>query len=133
MLSDPRSCDRPWDFLVEDVRVGRQRVADAKAIVADEADDVAWERFVHRLAFVAEDLVGAGQAHLLPGAGVMHGHVALELAGANTDEGDAVAVLRVHVRLDLEDETGERRVFGRDKRRRGSVPASIAWLALTLR
>ena len=38
----------------------------------------------------------------------MHGHVALELAGANADERDAVAMLRVHVRLDLEDETGER-------------------------
>ena len=29
------------DFLVEDRRVGRQRVADAEAVVADQADDVA--------------------------------------------------------------------------------------------
>jgi hypothetical protein len=42
----------------------------------------------------------------------MHGHVALELAGANAHERDAVAMLRVHVRLNLEDEAGERRVLG---------------------
>ena len=38
-----------------------------------------------------------------------HRHVALELAGDDADERDAVAVLRVHVRLDLEDEAGEGR------------------------
>ncbi len=44
----------------------------------------------------------------------MHGHVAVELAGADADERDAVAMLRVHVRLDLEDETAKRRIFRRD-------------------
>ena len=119
------------DFLVEDVRVGRQRIADAEAVVADKADDVAGERFVHRFALVAENLVRAGEAHFLPGARVMHGHVALELAGTNADERDAVAMLRVHVRLNLEDETGERGVFGRDKRRRSLAPASfvLSWIS----
>ena len=51
----------------------------------------------------------------------MHGHVALELAGANAHEGDAVAMLRIHVRLDLEDEPGERGVLGGDQRRLLSV------------
>ena len=48
-------------------------------------------------------------------ARVEHVHVALEFSGNNADEGHAVAVLRVHVRLDLEDEGGEflgRRIDG---------------------
>jgi hypothetical protein len=48
------------NFLVENFWVRRQRVADAKAIVADEADDVAGIRLVHGLTFVAEQFVRTG-------------------------------------------------------------------------
>ena len=48
-------------------------------------------------------------------------HAALEMAGAEPDEGDAVAVLGVHVRLDLEDEAGDRRLPGADRARLGRV------------
>ena len=51
--------------------------------------------------------MGGGEANLFAGALVRHDHVALELPGADADEGDAVAVLRVHVGLDLEDEARE--------------------------
>ena len=44
----------------------------------------------------------------------MHRHVAVELAGANADKRDAVAVPRVHVRLNLEDETGKFRILRRN-------------------
>ena len=81
------------DFLVENFGIGRQRVADAKAVVADQADDVAGIRFIHRLALVAEQFVRTGQAHFFLGARMMHRHVALEFAGADADERDAVAVL----------------------------------------
>ena len=37
----------------------------------------------------------------------MHGHVALEFAGTDAEERDAVAMVRVHVRLNLENKTGE--------------------------
>ena len=75
--------------------------------VADEADDVAGPGLVDGLAFLAEELVGGGEADGFAGALVGDDHVALELAGAHAEEGDAVAVLRVHVGLDLEDEAGE--------------------------
>ena len=42
------------DFLVENFGIRRQRIADAKTVVADEADDVAGIGFVHRLALVAK-------------------------------------------------------------------------------
>ena len=62
-------------------------------------------RLVNSFTFVAEQFVRAGETHLLLGTRVMHGHVALEFAGADADERNAVAMLRVHVRLNLEDET----------------------------
>ena len=42
-----------------------------------------------------------------PDPAVEHHHVLRETAGADADEGDAVAVPRIHVRLDLEDEPRE--------------------------
>ena len=93
--------------------------------MADEADDVAGPGLVHRLAFVAKQFVRAGQAHLLRGTRVVHRHVALEFAGTNPDERDAVAMLRVHVRLDFENKAGKLRMFGRNERRRGIAPVSI--------
>jgi len=82
--------------------------------VADEADDVAGIGFVHGLAFVAEQLVRAGQADFFLGSRMMHRHVAVELSGADADEGDAVAMFRIHVCLDLEDETGKGGILRRD-------------------
>ena len=41
-------------------------------------------------------------------------HAALELAGADPEEGDPVTVGRVHVGLDLKDEAGERLFVGRN-------------------
>ena len=79
-----------WDFLVKNFGIGRQRVADAKTVVADEADDVTGVRFVHRLAFVAKQFVRAGETNFFLGARMMDGHVAVELlAGADADERDA--------------------------------------------
>jgi len=75
--------------------------------VADEADDVAGPSFVNGFAFLAEELVRRGKANGFAGALVGDGHVAFEFAGADANEGDAVAVLRIHVGLDLEDEGGE--------------------------
>ena len=37
---------------------------------------------------------------------MMHGHVAIKFAGTDADEGNAVAVARIHVRLNLENEAG---------------------------
>jgi len=54
------------------------------------------------------------ELHLAAGAGVMDLHAGLVAAGTDAEERDAVAVLRVHVRLDLEHETGERRLGGID-------------------
>lgn len=102
------------DFVVDDFGVGRECVANAEIGIANEADDVAGVGVVHRFAFLGEEFVGIGEAHFFSGAGVDDGHVAFEFAGADAQEGDAVAVARVHVGLDFEDESGEGRVFGTD-------------------
>ncbi len=75
--------------------------------VPDQPDDIAGIGFVDGLAFLREKLVRAGKAHLFARAGVRDRHVALEFPGADAHERDAVAMPRIHVRLDLENEAGE--------------------------
>ena len=95
------------DLVVGDGAVFGESVADAEAVVANEADDVAGEGFVDGLAFLAEEFVGGGEADVAAGALVGDDHVAGELTGAHAKEGDAVAVFGVHIGLDLEDEAGK--------------------------
>ena len=82
-------------------------VADGEEARVGEADDVARIRLLDRLPALREQLVRPRQADLLAQARVEDLHVALEPAGADAQERDAIAVQRVHVRLDLEDEAGE--------------------------
>ena len=81
-----------------------ERVADAHVGGVDQADDVAGERLVDGLALLAEHRVGVLGGERLAGAAVGDDHAALEAPGADPDEGDAVAVGRVHVGLHLEHE-----------------------------
>ena len=90
-----------------DTLAGGQRVANPEIGVADESDDVSRVGFVHRLAFLAEQSVRTCEPHLLAGARMKHGHVPFKFAGADSDVRDAVAVLRIHVRLNLENEPGK--------------------------
>ena len=73
-----------------------------------QPDDIARVGFFDRLALLREEPVRAGVTRdPLAEPRVADGHVLLEAPGADAQEGHAVAVLRVHVRLDLEDEAGE--------------------------
>src|SRR5690349_6075519 len=93
------------DLFVENLGIRRERVANPKAVMANKTDDIAGIGFVHRLTLIAKQLMRTGKTHLLLGTRVMHRHVALELAGTHADESNAVTVLWVHVRLNLEDES----------------------------
>ena len=104
------------DLVELDRGIRGQRVADFKRLVAHQADHVAGEGLVDDLAFLGEQLLRIRQADLLGAGAVPDLHVALELAGDDADEGHAVPVLRVHVRLDLEDEAAEALVLGLDHR-----------------
>src|SRR5436305_2022229 len=81
-----------------------QRVADAQHAVVGDAEDVARPGLLGELAVLRHEQQRVVDGHRLAGADVAHLHAALETAGAEADEGDPVAVLGVHVRLDLEDE-----------------------------
>ena len=70
-----------------------------------------------------------GDAHLLVEPHVIHAHAARVFARAQAHEGDAVAMLRIHVRLDLEDEAGEllfERLDGALARRRAAAAPAHA-------
>ncbi len=82
-------------------------VTDLDGAVVVQADDVASIRFFQLLTLGGEEGQGVADAHVLAGTHVAHFHAFFVFAGADTHEGDTVAVLGVHVRLDLEHEAGE--------------------------
>ncbi len=96
---------------VQRVALG-QRVPDPDAAMGRDADDVARPGFLGHLAFLREEEQRRVDRHLLARAHLLQPHPLLEPARADAQEGDAVAVLRVHVRLDLEHEAGELRLLG---------------------
>jgi hypothetical protein len=88
------------------------RVADPQRRSVDEADDVAGPRLIRDLALPAEQVLGVLGGERPPARRVGDDHPAAELARAHPHEGDVVAVGRVHARLHLEHEAGERRAHG---------------------
>src|SRR5262249_40804065 len=83
------------------------RVADREEARVRQTNDVAGIRLFYGFPTLSKQLVGPGKSDLLPMSRVDDLHVALELPGADSQEGDAVPMEGVHVRLDLEDESGE--------------------------
>ena len=85
-----------------------QRVSPmAKSPGLTKPDHVAGVRLLDRLPVLTEEAVRAGEADRPPQARVEDLHVLLEAPGADPQERHPVAVSRVHVRLDFEDEAGE--------------------------
>src|SRR3546814_10942845 len=81
-------------------------------------DDVARIRLVRQLAGLREKEDRAVDGNRFPGLHLSELHAALELARTQPHERDAVAVLRIHVRLHLEDEARYSRIIGRHRMRR---------------
>ncbi len=86
---------------------GEEGVADPQRARVDQADHIAGVRGVDHGALGAEDGVRVLGCERAAAGGPGDVHAALEDAGADSDEGDPVAMGRVHVRLDLEHQAGE--------------------------
>ena len=82
-------------------------VADRDGAVVVDADHVARPGLRHDLAIARHEGERVGELVFLAAAHVEGLHAGLETARADAHEGDAVAVLRIHVGLDLEHEAGE--------------------------
>ena len=78
----------------------------------DETENVTRIRHVDGLAVAAEEAICARCAQLLSDAAVRQHHVLFEAARAYSHERDSIAVPRIHVRLNLEDEAAESIVGG---------------------
>jgi hypothetical protein len=82
--------------------------------VVVQAQDVAGPGFLGALAIRRHECQGIRDAHVAPDAHVPELHAANVAAGADTEKCDAVAVRRIHVRLDLEHEARQRGLAGLD-------------------
>ena len=80
---------------------GAHSVADAKDTRVEQAHDIARVRLVHDGAVIGHHRGTRGKLELAVALHVEGVHAALELARANAHKGDAVAVVLVHVGLDL--------------------------------
>ena len=87
-------------------------VAQLHAAVGGEAHNVARIGFVDGLAALAHEGHHAGRAQLFGGALHLQLHARRVLAGGHAHKGDAVAVVRVHIRLHLEHHTRKSGVLG---------------------
>jgi hypothetical protein len=88
-------------------RPRRTSVADPEDSRIEEPDDIAREGFVDFFAFARHQQGRAREAHALAGAHVQRRGVLHETAGADAHERDPVAMVRIHVGLDLEHEARE--------------------------
>ena len=89
-------------------------VADGEDAGIEHADDIPGVGLVDDLALLRHELLGLRQAQLAAALHMEHLCLALVLAGADAQEGEAVAVGLVHICLNLEDEGGEVRAEGVD-------------------
>ena len=87
--------------------VAGERVADSIEVAADQSDHVAGKGLFQRRPLLCHHAVGPRQTNFLPQTMVAHDQIRFIAPRADADEGDAIAVPAIHVRLDLEDEGAE--------------------------
>ena len=108
----------------------RQRVAHAQNAVIGNADNVARPGLVHRLALGGEEQDGIVHPDGFAGAGLFQLHVAAKTSRRQTQKRHPVAVIGIHIGLDLEDKAADfvigglhrapdRRLVARRRRMRG--------------
>ena len=86
--------------------VSSPAIAIAERAVVGDADNIARPGFLRDFAILRHEKQRIVQHDLLAAADMRQLHAAFEMSGCQPEKGDAVAVLRIHIRLDLEDETG---------------------------
>ena len=91
----------------EIVRTVCEGVSDSENSGVEDADDISGVSVLNNGSVLRHELLGLGEGDFFVVADVLDGHIFLVFAGADTQERHAVAVVRVHVRLNFEDEAGE--------------------------
>ena len=89
-----------------------ERIAQRENAGVEQADDVARIGVFNGFALIRHELLRLLELNHLVRAAVPDGHALGEHARTDAHEGQSVAVRRVHVGLNLEDETGEIRIVG---------------------
>ena len=92
----------------------RDGVADGKLTRVDDADDVSGIRHVYGVAVPGDETMGPRQTNFMAQSMMRDRHVAFESSGTHSQEGGAVSMSGIHVRLDFEHVGAERRCDGVD-------------------
>src|SRR4029453_14337094 len=92
-----------------------ERVPDPELAWIHQTNDITWIRALDRFSLAPEESIRPRRADLTSLPRVGQDHVLLEDARADAHKGDAIAMAAIHVRLDLEHESAERRRIGRDR------------------
>ena len=87
-----------------------QRIADPDGAMVGNADDVAGIRLFGQRAVLREEELRRVERDRFAGAHLLDLHAARQLAGAEPRKGDTVAVIGVHIGLDLEHESRHARL-----------------------
>ena len=90
----------------------RKTIANAKNTGVKEADNIAGISFLYNSTLLRHELLRLCQLNGLAALLMVHSHTLLKFAGANTNEGNAVAVSRVHISLNLKNKGREFLVSG---------------------
>ena len=101
-----------WDAGKAEHFALRERIADVELTMVVDTDDVAGNGIGHQHAVVGHEGEGVRDLHLFAFADMEYFHTRLVFAGADAEECDTVAVLRIHVGLNLEHKAGELGLIG---------------------
>ena len=104
-----------WYALELQRAITTQGVADAQIATIHDANHIARPRIFDGDAIAGHKLLRRSQSHRLARALMEHLHVRLKVPGNHADKRNAVAMFRIHVRLNLEHEAREIRAVWRNR------------------
>ena len=90
---------------------GSQRITDLEVSGIRQTDDIAGKSLVHHFLLLRHESRRTAETHHLSETDMLVVGITFETAGTNLHESNTTAMIRVHIGMDLENETGEGILF----------------------
>ena len=122
---------KAWDAGEEEVLPFRQRISDLEITGVEQSHHIPRKGFLDHIFLPGQEAVGVAESDILIETDMVIEFIPFKSAWADPQERDAVAVFRVQVCVDLEDESAEL-VFLHIDVAQGGLPAPVPYTHLTL-